>query len=79
MNKIYNECYAELGSMTLAMKARTVLAAAAIPSEVIKMQSSSRRGCVYGLRFSCHQLYNVKTVLSNSRISVKSFEGGDLI
>ena len=77
MNKISSECFAELGSMTLAMKAHTALVAAAIPSEVIKMQSSSRRGCVYGLSFSCHQQSNARLVLSNARIPVKSFGGGE--
>lgn len=77
MNKNSNECFAELGSATIAMKARSVLGAAAIPSEVIKMQSSSRRGCVYGISFSCHQRNNVQTVLTNSRITVRRFEDGE--
>ena len=77
MNQISTDCYAEFGSVTLAMKARAALAAAAIPSEVIKLQSSSRRGCVYGLSFSCQQLANARTVLNNSRIPTKRFEGGD--
>ena len=65
-------CFAELGSMTLAMKAQSALAKAAIPSNVIKSESSSsRRGCVYGISFSCEQEKNVRTVLSAARITVK--------
>jgi len=71
-------CYAELGSVTYAMKAQAALGAAAIPSTVVKSESSSsRRGCVYGIRFSCQQENNVRMVLSSARIPVKqwSMEG----
>lgn len=65
-------CFAELSSMTYAMKAQQVLSAAAIPCTVIKQESaSSRRGCTYGIRFSCLQKNNVRTVLDAARISVK--------
>jgi hypothetical protein len=78
INKIFNECYAEIGSLTLAMKARAALASAAIPSEVIKTQGPSLRGCIYGISFSCQQNNNARTVLANSRIPVKRFEDGDM-
>ena len=71
------DCRAELGSATTAMKARDALAAAAIPSAVVKTESSSRRGCSYGIRFSCNQLTNVRTVLSAARISVKQWDPTD--
>ena len=65
-------CFAELGSVTLAMKAQDALAAAAIPVTVEKTESaSSSRGCSYGIRFSCLQENNVRAVLATARIPVK--------
>lgn len=67
-------CIAEFGSLTVAMKAQSVLASAAIPSFVEKIESSSsRRGCAYGLRLSCLQKNNARTVLDSARISVKQW------
>ena len=68
------ECSAAIGSVTQAQKAQAALAAAAIPSTVVKWESSSRlRGCVYGVRYSCQQQRNVETVLSSARIAVKQW------
>ena len=66
-------CSAAIGSATQAMKARDALAAAAIPSAVIKTEASSRRGCIYGVSFSCLQANNVRSVLSGAGISVKEW------
>ena len=67
-------CIAEFGSLTVAMKAQSVLASAAIPSFVEKLESSSsRRGCAYGLRLSCLQQNNARSVLKAARISVKQW------
>lgn len=71
------ECFAELGSVTMAMKAQKALAAAAIPSSVVKTESSSRRGCSYGIRFSCNQWSNVRTVLFGAGITVKEWNTED--
>ena len=71
------ECSAEIGSVTEAMKAQKVLAAAAIPSEIIKKEGSSRRrGCVFGIGFSCAQQNNVRAVLGSARIYPKAFDSG---
>lgn len=72
MQDFSRDCFVELGSVTYAMKAQNALSAAAIPSTVMKSESSSsRRGCTYGLRFSCLQENNVRTVLAAARIPVK--------
>ena len=72
MKETYRDCFAELGSVTYAMKAQQALSAAAIPSAVIKQESSSsRRGCTYGIGFSCLQKNNVRFVLDAAKISVK--------
>ena len=67
----HSECYAEIGSVTQAMKAQAALNAAAIPSEVIKTGSNTKRGCVYAVVFSCQQANNVSTVLSKEKINVR--------
>lgn len=68
-------CFVEFGSLTLAMKAQEVLAAAAIPVSVEKTEktesASSGRGCAYGIRFSCQQENNVRAVLASARIPIK--------
>ena len=66
------DCFVELGSLTLAMKAQELLSTAAIPSRVEKIEAStSRRGCSYGLRLSCLQKKNALTVLERGRIPIK--------
>ena len=68
------DCVAEIGSVTYAMKAQRALAQAAIPSAVIKSEKSSgRRGCTYGVAFSCSQENNARAVLASARISVKQW------
>ncbi len=74
MKELSRNCFAELGSVTYAMKAQKALSAAAIPSTVVKSESSSsRRGCTYGIRFSCLQENNVRMVLAAARIPVKQW------
>ena len=68
-------CAAAIGSITAAQKAQAALAAAAIPASVAKWEDSSRRrGCVYGVRFSCLQRRNVERVLASARIAVKQWK-----
>ena len=70
------ECSVAIGSMTQAQKAQRALGEAAIPAAVVKWENSSRLlGCVYGLRFSCAQANNVRTVLASAKISVKQWNG----
>lgn len=76
----YNDngiCRAELQSMTVAQRAQRVLAAAAIPVEIIKLDSSRRKGCSYGIEFNCNQKNNVDTVLSSAGIGVKQWNRAD--
>ena len=67
-------CVAAIGSVTQAMKAQKALGEAAIPTTVIKLEASSpHRGCIFGVRYSCVQENNVKTILGAARISVKEW------
>ena len=65
-------CTLETGSVTQAMKIQELLARYAIPSKITKTDSSSRRGCVYALSYSCSQTNNVNTILANANINLRS-------
>lgn len=65
-------CFAELGTVSAAMRAQQLLGEAAIPSAVIKQERGvNRGGCTYGISFSCAQRRNVATVLSSARMTVR--------
>ena len=70
-----NTCSVQIGAITQTMRAQVALGAAAIPSTVIKRDTS--RGCIYALSFSCSQENNVRTVLERERIRVKSWNVGN--
>ena len=71
-------CEAELGSMTQAMKAQSVLAAASIRASVTKLSSTKgQTGCVYGLDFPCRQTANVREILTDAGIRVRQYLGGE--
>ena len=65
-------CTPETGSVTQAMKIQELLTRYAIPSKITKTDSSSRRGCVYALSYSCSQTNNVNTILANASSSPKA-------
>ena len=69
-------CTAVVGSMTMAMKAQSVLSEAAIRSGIAKISSSdTHNGCAYGVDFPCTQSANVRTVLSHAGIRVRQYLG----
>ncbi len=74
MKNIHRGCIAEIGSLTQAMRAQKILASAVIPSTVLKLESSSRHGCAYGISFSCEQETNVRHVLESARMAVKQWQ-----
>lgn len=70
----FSECSAVLGTLTSAQRAQRTLAAAAIPSRIIKLPPvAARRGCVWGIELCCNQRQNVETVLGAARISVREW------
>ena len=71
-------CQIEIGSITQTMKVQRILAEAAIPTTVIKKETSGKanKGCSYGLSFSCAQINNVRTVLDRERIRVSEWKIG---
>ena len=77
MKEIHRGCVAEIGSLTQAMRAQKILASAVIPTTVLKLESSSRHGCAYGITFSCEQETNVRHVLDSARMAVKQWQKND--
>ena len=75
MNGFYSSCIAEIGSMTQAMRAQSVLAQAAIPTTVVKSNSSKNsRGCTYGVSFSCAQSENARQALMKAGVKVRRWK-----
>lgn len=71
-----NRCIAEIGSVTEAMWAQSLLAKEAILCEVIQGDSSQRkRGCVYAVLYDCRQERDLKNILKRAGIRVHSFYG----
>ena len=77
------QCTAALGSLTYAIKAHRALSQSGIPCEIVKLDASmTRRGCAYGIEFSCSDHRSVRTVMSNEQITVSRYingSGGELI
>ena len=71
--KASDTCIAVIGSVTYAMKAQKLLAAAAIPSHAIKLDATlSRHGCLWGIRFSYNQRNNVTAILQKNGIGIRA-------
>ena len=79
-NERRHECRAVIGSVTQAMRAQSVLANAAVRSEVIKVDSEiTGKGCAYALLYSCLQVDNVKIILKRAGIRVRKYSDGELL
>ena len=62
-------CVASLRSMTIALKAKKVLNEAFIDCEIIKLEPQmTKRGCAYGIKFDCINIYSVENVLKQNRV-----------
>lgn len=72
-------CTAAVGSMTSALKGHKILSSASISSNIVKLNNStSHRGCSYGLEFDCSQYYTVQFTLKANNINVSEYiMGGD--
>ena len=69
MKRNFNECIAEIGSITQALKAQDILAFASVPSKVIKARAS-RSGCIYAISFPCSEEGKVRELLARAGISM---------
>ncbi len=64
-------------TLTAAERARRALAAAAIPAETVKVDSSrTRRGCSWGVAFFDIQLRGVMAVFGNAGIKTREIIRG---
>ena len=76
-------CTAAMGSITAAMNAHSALTSSGIGSKIVKLDPSmTRRGCAYGIEYSCSEHKIVRSVLNNSGINVTSYikgGGGELV
>ena len=74
---LHGTCTAVIGSMTVAMKAQSLLAEAAIRTSVVKVSSAKATGgCAYGVDFPCTQTANVRTVLDRAGVRVREYLQG---
>lgn len=70
-------CYCTVGSVTLTMRAQSVLQAASIRSQVVSADAAhAAKGCAYALSYGCAQEALVRRVLENAGIHVRSFYRG---
>ena len=75
MSKNRGECIAEIGSMTQAMRAQNALAEMAIPSTIVKTNSSkSNKGCAYGISLDCNQMENAENVFDRTKVRVRRWK-----
>ncbi len=62
-------CVASLKSMTVALKAKKALNEAYIDCEIIKLEPyMTKRGCAYGIKFDCINIYSAENVLNKNRV-----------
>ena len=67
-------CVAAIGSMTLCLKAERMLLASGIRAHVISLSpGETRRGCAFGVAFSCADRNNVATLLRSQKFPVSEY------
>ncbi len=75
-------CTASFGSLTYAIKAQKELAKVGVDAKIVKLDASlSRRGCSYGVSFSCADRRAVKATLDHAKLPATGYHngGGELI
>ena len=76
-------CTAAIGSLTLAMKAHSMLTSSGLNGSIVKLDPSmTRRGCAYGIEYSCEDHKAVRSAFNTAKISVSSYikgGGGEMI
>ena len=71
----HGECIAEIGSMTQVMRAQNALSEMAIPSTIVKTNSSkTNKGCAYGLSVDCKQRENADNIFQKSNVRVRRWK-----
>ncbi len=64
-----NVCIATVPSLNICIKAQKVLAENAIFCKIVSIDPrQTKRGCAYGIEFSCSEERNVKSILRRAGI-----------
>lgn len=72
-----NNCIAAINSLNKCIKAEKVLSSAGYFCKIISLDPSlTRRGCAYGVEFSCSEENEIRKILRAARIDVTQFVGG---
>ena len=67
-------CIAAISSLNISIKAQKALAGGGIFSKVISLEpSATRRGCAYGLEFSCAEENTVRSLLRRAGVFPSEF------
>ncbi len=71
-------CTASVGSLTHAIKGQRLLEGMGVTVRVVKPDAAkTKKGCSYGLEFSCAELKRVRAALGASHLPIQGyFEGG---
>ena len=76
-------CTAAIGSLTIAMKAHSMLDNAGLESKIVKLDPSmTKRGCAYGIEYPCEDHKAVRSAFNAAKISVSSYikgGGGEML
>ena len=72
-----NSCTAAIGSLTIAMKALAALEKAGITARIVKLNPSmTRKGCAYGIEYSCEYHKAVRSAFNAANVSASSYIKG---
>ena len=67
-------CVGAIGSMTQALKGVRALQNEGIHAEVVALSAAeTKRGCAYGVAFSCESLGVARGILRNASVSVSQY------
>ncbi len=67
-------CRASTGSMTMAIRARRTLLAEGVTVSVKKLSAGvEKRGCIYGIEYSCELSGNIFSLLRSKGIEIEPF------
>lgn len=69
-----NRCTAAMSSLTHCMKAQRLLASSSIETTIVKLDASlTRKGCAYGIEFSCYLKKEVRSILARANIPITQY------
>ena len=73
-NHLQTECCAALGPMSAAIRAERVLRDAGVTAHVIALEpDETKRGCAFGIAYTCTEDGRVRATLRANRISVSQY------